>query len=69
MTNKKAIGLAVKKARKNKGLTQAQVATKSGLSRTYICDVENGRYCPSVDSLLKIAGALGVTADDVLGSL
>ncbi|AVF21487.1 putative phage protein [Paenibacillus larvae subsp. larvae] len=34
MTNKKAIGLAVKKARKNKGLTQAQVATKSGLSRT-----------------------------------
>ncbi|AQR79721.1 hypothetical protein BXP28_09065 [Paenibacillus larvae subsp. larvae] len=28
------MGLAVKKARKNKGLTQAQVATKSGLSRT-----------------------------------
>lgn len=45
-------------ARKKKGLTQVEVATKSGISRQYYNFIENGeRNCP-VDTAKKIAQVL-----------
>ena len=46
-------------ARKEKGLTQAEAATKCGISRQYYSFIENGdRNCP-VDTAKKIANAFG----------
>ncbi|MFW5436328.1 helix-turn-helix domain-containing protein [Paenibacillus apiarius] len=55
MLNKKALGLAIKKQRKEKNMKQIDVSAKTDLSRNYISDIENGRYAPSVDALLKLA--------------
>lgn len=55
MINKKALGFEIKKLRKDRKLTQYELSVKSGLSRNYISDLENGRYMPSVEALASIA--------------
>lgn len=54
------IGINIKKARKNKKLTQKQLSEKVDISRNYISDIECGRYIPSVEKLLLIASVLGI---------
>ncbi len=44
--------------RKKKGLTQEELARKAGMSRTNVTRVENGRYNPSVEMMVRIAAAL-----------
>lgn len=44
--------------KKYKGLTQQKLAEKSGISRTYLSDVENDRYNPSVDFIKKVSNGL-----------
>ena len=51
------IGTRIREARKRMGYTQAQLAEKSGLSRSYLADVERGIYAPSLKSLVAIASA------------
>lgn len=59
------IGESIKELRARQNLTQAELATKTGISRSYLADVERGRYNPSLDTLSKIADALGTTIDSL----
>lgn len=59
MPDKKEIGMLVKREREKKKMTQEGLAERSGLSRTYVCDIENGRYFPGIKTLLKISKGLG----------
>lgn len=52
----------IKRLRKERGLTQEQLARLSGLSQTSISDLERGRNDGS-EYLVEIAKALGVTAE------
>lgn len=52
--------LLIKKFRKEKKLTQKQLATLSGIGRSTISDIENSLKSPSLDTLDKIATALDV---------
>ena len=54
------IGAKVKDARKKAGLTQVELAAAAGMSRSYLADVEGGRYNPSVKKLVSIAAVCGV---------
>ena len=54
------IGVSIKKARKNKRLTQKQLSEKVDTSRNYISDIECGRYIPSVVKLLSISTVLEI---------
>lgn len=45
--------------RKKQKITQKQLAEKTGLSQANICNIEKGSTHPTIDSLLKIADALG----------
>lgn len=58
------IGKKIKKYRKEKGLTQLDLATKSNMSRSYLADVENNRYNPSVETIKSIASALDVPIEE-----
>lgn len=50
----------LKEFRKKKGLTQDALAEKSGVSRTVISFLENGRTgCTMTTTLTKLADALG----------
>ena len=46
--------------RERRGLTQEQLAEKSGVSRTYLARLETGRQDPTLSTLEKLAKALGV---------
>jgi transcriptional regulator with XRE-family HTH domain len=60
------LGEAVRAKRKKAGLSQEKLAEKAGLSTVFISRVERGKESPSVDSLVKIAGALSTNVRDLV---
>lgn len=52
--------------RKEKGMTQEQLAKELFVSRTAISKWESGRGYPSIDSLKLIADFFGITVDELL---
>ncbi|NBB90049.1 MAG: helix-turn-helix domain-containing protein [Spirochaetes bacterium] len=50
----------VRQARKRAGLSQADVATRSGFSDSYLSEIERGRTNPSAEVLERIAQTLGL---------
>lgn len=51
--------------RKNLSMTQAEVANKAGVQRSYYGLIETGKRNPSLYIATKIATALGVTIKDI----
>lgn len=49
----------LREVRETRGLTQAQLAERIGVSRKTINTVENGIFVPSTIIALKLAAALG----------
>ncbi len=60
MDMRRLVGRNTKKVRLAKGLTQEQLAERSGFSQQYISGLERGRRNPTVVSVYEIAQALGV---------
>ena len=52
--------------RLKKGLKQTDVAKKAGLNSNYYAKVERGEAIPSVITLKKVLGALGVKSSEIL---
>src|SRR5688572_19093291 len=57
----------IKSARDLRGLSQAQLAEKTGLQVSAISHFETGGRSPSFDNLRKLADALDVTTDYLIG--
>ena len=60
------IGRNIKIARKQKKMTQNDLAIKANISRSYLADVEGNRYNPSIETLDSIARALDVQIGTLL---
>ena len=56
----------LKELRKNRGLTQEELAEALYVSRTAISKWESGRGYPSIDSLKEISNYFSVSIDDLL---
>ena len=61
MDMRKLVGRNVKRIRLAKGLSQEQLAEKSGFSQQYISGLEKGQRNPTIISLYELAKALGVS--------
>ena len=61
-----SIGANIRKCRLSKKLRQEDLAEKTNLSVTYIGMIERGEKTPSVETLVTILNAMGVSADVVL---
>lgn len=57
----------LRKTREAKGLSQAELAEKAGMQPSAISHFEAGRRAPSFDNLKRLADALNVTIDFLLG--
>lgn len=55
------LGAAVAEIRKVRGLTQAELAEDSGLNRTWLAKLENGRSAVVLDHLIRLLRRLGAT--------
>ena len=60
MTNKKFFGRRIQEIRKQKKLSQEQVAEKAGISSNYLSRIECGKENPTLDMLIKLGNALKV---------
>ena len=56
------------KYREEKGLTQAQLSELAGITTRQIQNYEGGKARPRLDAAEKIAKALNITTDELLGN-
>lgn len=63
LTSAKDFGLAVKTRRKQLGYTQAYVAEVTGISTSFISDLENGKKTAELGKALFIANLLGMDVE------
>lgn len=59
------LGERLRSLRKDRGLSQERLGSRSGLSGKFIGEVERGEKSISVDSLYKVSVALGVPLRDL----
>lgn len=65
--NRPPLSQNIVKFRKAKGLTQIDLAKKSGLSRRMIAHYETNISNPPINNILAIARALNVSLNELLG--
>ena len=64
-----SIGKNIRKYRLMKKLRQEDLAEKADLSINYVGAIERGEKTPSLESLIAIINALGVSADMILADV
>ncbi len=62
----KTVGQRIRNYRTQKGLSQEKLAELSGCHPTYIGQVERGEKNTTLESIEKIASALGITLEKLL---
>lgn len=60
------LGQRLRQLRLQAGLTQAELARRTGIHRPNIARVEAGRHTPSLETLARLAAAIGVSTTRVL---
>jgi transcriptional regulator with XRE-family HTH domain len=66
MDMRKLVGANLARIRQEKGLTQEQLAERSGFSQQYLSGLERGRRNPTIVTVYEVAQALGVRPADLL---
>ncbi|MEK6537172.1 MAG: helix-turn-helix transcriptional regulator [Actinomycetota bacterium] len=61
-----AIGQRVLATRERRGLTQQDLADRAEMARANITRLEAGKHAPKLDTLRRIAVALGLEVSDLL---
>jgi transcriptional regulator with XRE-family HTH domain len=59
----------IKELRLDRGISQEELAHRSGLSRTGMGFLETGKRWPRLDTLMKVADGLNITVDELLKGL
>lgn len=54
------VGNKIRQLRKERSLTQAELATRIGVQQSDLCRMETGEYKVSLDTLFKILGVFGL---------
>lgn len=65
--NKKMMASLVKQAREEKGLTQAKLSEAAEVTDETISRLERGAFEPSLTTLIRVADALGLSLDQLVG--
>lgn len=66
MDMRKLVGRNAARIRRERGLTQEQLAERCGLSQQYLSGLERGRRNPTIVTIYEIAAALGVSHLDLV---
>jgi len=67
VTIEQVFGGVLRELRKRSGKTQETVALDAGLDRTYISMLERGLRQPTLETVLALSLALGVSASEIVG--
>lgn len=58
-------GIKLRETRKKLGMTLEDISQKTGFTKSFISQIENGKNSPSIASLKKICYALGTTISEL----
>lgn len=61
----KKFGEVIRNRRKERSLSQEQLAERAGVAADYLGFIERGENVPTLSIILKLARALGVDASDL----
>ena len=67
--NYERIGKRIQQLRKLKKMSQADLAEYTGMSVSYISHIENAKRKASLESVIRIVNALGITVDELLAGV
>jgi transcriptional regulator with XRE-family HTH domain len=59
-------GTALRRIRTERGITQKQLGAMTGISHTFIGEMERGRKAPNLDAVVALAAALNARIDELL---
>lgn len=62
----KIFGAILKELRTTKGLSQEKLAHGAGKNRTAVSGWEGGEHSPTLDTLFALAGALEISASEIV---
>lgn len=65
----KEIGKRIIKARNTKGVSQEKLATESGIDRSHMGFIEQGRRKPTLSTLYKVAKSLDISLEQLFKGL
>ena len=65
----KEIGKRIVKARTSRGMSQENLATESGIDRSHMGFIEQGRRKPTLSTLHKITKTLGISLEQLFKGL
>ena len=51
----------IRERREQLGISQKELAEKAGISQSFLCDIEQGRCKPSIDTAVKLVQVLDVS--------
>ena len=66
MDVRERVGLNLQRLRREKGLSQEELADLARIHQTYLSGVERGKRNPTITVLQRIAGALGADIQDLV---
>ena len=65
MQQEEIFGKIIQQERKAKKISQEKLATITGLDRTFISLIENGKRSPTLSTILKISSALEIAPSEL----
>jgi transcriptional regulator with XRE-family HTH domain len=60
------LGQNLKRIRKEKGISQGDIVRVSGMPKSFVSSVENGKTNPTLATIAKLAKAVKVSVDELL---
>ena len=61
-----AMGNRIRQLRKERNISQSELAASLGISPAYMGHIERGTRIPSLDTLARVAVCLGVSLDNIV---
>jgi transcriptional regulator with XRE-family HTH domain len=66
MTKTRAFGIALKKIRLKKKLTQEELSLQADLARAYVSELEFGKKTASIETFFKLSKALNIKCSKLM---
>ena len=63
------LGPRIRRIRRGLDMSQENLADNAGIHRTQISLIEHGEQLPRIDTLIRLAGGLGVAPCELLGGI
>ncbi|WP_322173518.1 helix-turn-helix domain-containing protein [Acutalibacter caecimuris] len=63
------VGQVIARFRRRKGLTQEVLSGLADIGRTHLSAIENGERKPTLETLYRISGALGVSMSAIVAEI